>query len=489
MFEKICIFKKFTDVVRLIIIGNRETTMKSNNIFYIFQLLIIFWLACSEKFPDQPNPNAPPETHLSFFTTETLNHGTSRQIIHWWGDDPDGSVIGYFYTWQPELPAPTSLTTGVAGWTFTTANSDTFSLRFTQLDTVFTFQVCAVDDEQQVDPQPARQEFPVLNSPPDVQFIMDTDIPETTMTVASFSWTGTDLDGDDTIQRYEWALDDTLGTWHHLGKKTNFLTLTADSGLTTGDHVFYLRAIDNAGVISQYIRMPQLADECWYVKSPQGKVLLLDDYAPNDGANEFYTAVFDSLGQIYSYWDIKADRDQDEKFDLLPPSVIQFRETLKLFDVVVWFADEAPHLEYAQICLPSFLDAGGKILFSTKFKEFFSEQGDPLDFSPADSLGQNIKRLINGVLVEPTAERPELPILKISSPAGIIPFVKTLIKKPSAREFYRLSSNSLWSGNPPIALENSDKSMVFFALPLHLLNGNKNLGKLIGKIYFEDFGM
>jgi hypothetical protein len=321
-----------------------------------------------------------------------------------------------------------------------------------------------------------------------VNFILESDVPETTFTVASFAWNGSDLDGDDTILRYEWALDDTTATWQPLAHKVNFQTLTADSGLSTGDHVFYLRAIDLAGVASKIIRMPRQETAIWHVKAPIGPVLLLDDYAPEENTNQLYQSILDSLGVRYSWWDIKSDRDKNNKPDLLTASVIPFRETLKLFPVVIWYADETPHLEFAQVSLPEFLLHGGKIIFSTKFAEFFSEQGDPLDFSPADSLGLNIKRLSNGTLILPAANRSDLPTLKVSAKAGIIPFVKTLLKKPSALEYYSLGSSTQWTGLPPVALENADKSMVFFALPLHLLNGNKNLGRLIARIYHSDFG-
>jgi hypothetical protein len=445
------------------------------------------WLACSERFPDEPNSNLAPETHLSFFTMESLNPSTSRQIIHWWGDDPDGKVAGYFYTWDSILAVPAHRNAS-EGWHFTIQNCDTFSLQFSRLDTTFLFRVVAVDDKDLVDPSPARQLFPVFNSPPKVSFIPDSDVPETTFTVASFAWKATDLDGDETIQQYEWALDDTLAKWHPLDGKTNFLTLTADSGLQAGAHAFYLRANDNAGARSKIIRMPKLSTKYWFVREPRGPILLLDDYSPVDQANQLYSAILDSLGFNFTWWDIKTDRDRNNRPDLLPPSVLTFKETLKLFQLIIWYADESPQLEYAQICLPAYVAGGGKVLFSTRFKEFFTEQGDPLDFSPADSLGLNIKRVMNGTLIQP-APILNLPVLKVQTTAGIIPFVKTLIKKPSAIQLYQLEKNSQWPGNPDIALESADKSLIFFALPVHLLNGNQNAGRVLSILIKDHLGV
>ncbi|MBN2091984.1 hypothetical protein JW964_20370, partial [candidate division KSB1 bacterium] len=409
------------------------------------------------------------------------------QILHWWGDDPNGKVAGFFYTWDSTLTIPANRN-AASGWYFTTQNSDTFSLRFNRLDTTFLFRVVAVDDEDFTDPSPARQLFPVFNSPPKVSFIPDSDVPETTFTVASFAWKATDLDGDETIQQYEWTLDDTLETWHPLSPKNNFLTLTADSGLKSGSHAFYLRATDNAGVRSQIIRMPSLPTDKWIVQEPQGKILLLDDYSPVDGGTQFYISVMDSLGLSYTHWDIKADRDRDTRPDLLPPSVLTFKETLRLFKLVVWYGDESPKLEYAQISIPDYVNQGGKVLFSTRFKEFFTEQGDPLDFSPADSLGLNIKRILNGTQIQPLPFQ-NLPTLKVQTTAGIIPFVKTLIKKPSAIQVYQLESNTQWPGNPDIALESADKSLIFFALPIHLLDGNRNARRMLSLLLSDHLGV
>ena len=57
-------------------------------------IFLLFLLSCSEKFPDNPIPNKPPETFISIFSTNELNPTISKQTIHWWGDDPDGVTIG-----------------------------------------------------------------------------------------------------------------------------------------------------------------------------------------------------------------------------------------------------------------------------------------------------------------------------------------------------------------------------------------------------------
>ena len=45
------------------------------------------------------------------FTTIT----TSRQVLHWWGEDADGQVLGYYYKWSSD-----------SSWTYTDLESGTF---------------------------------------------------------------------------------------------------------------------------------------------------------------------------------------------------------------------------------------------------------------------------------------------------------------------------------------------------------------------------
>jgi len=98
-------------------------------IFSITLAVVLLSLAACNLFhpplPPSTAENLPPETHISFFyhpdttlgpgdywvnkgdTTwvlDTLVMGldttVSVQEIHWWGDDPDGNVIGYYYRWS-----------------------------------------------------------------------------------------------------------------------------------------------------------------------------------------------------------------------------------------------------------------------------------------------------------------------------------------------------------------------------------------------------
>ena len=132
--------------------------------FYIYLITAVaFIVGCSFDDPfgnrreSKPLGNLPPDTHLYLHVDQekvteydTLKTGEiientytvgldttpSRQILHWWGDDPDGKVVGYFYQWDYETQP-----------TYTTAESDTFYVPIRTKYDEFSFKVWAVDDK------------------------------------------------------------------------------------------------------------------------------------------------------------------------------------------------------------------------------------------------------------------------------------------------------------------------------------------------------
>ncbi len=455
---------------------------KSFLLFYLF----IFFICCSDRVTDAPKENQPPETHLFLQPDNDLATSTSRQILHWSGDDPDGRVVGFVHTFDSRAPEITAWQTGTTDlfWTFTASNRDTFSLRFGGKDTVFVFRIKAVDDQGAADPTSASQRFPVKNSPPVVNFASGTEIPDTTFTVATFAWIGSDLDGDNTIARYEYVLDNPNGAWKQLSPATTNLTLKQSDGLTPGQHILYLRALDIAGTSSPIVRMPATGNG-WMVIPPVGRYLVIDDFLGEAAATAFYRTTLDTLVRAYSVLRIK---------DKPAPQRLLFQETLFLFDRVIWYADSQPNLELAGIVLPAFLSRGGKVIFSTLFAQFFSQQGDPLAFSPVDSVKlivtndatpREVTRILNNRLINPASARPALDTLRIGA---VVTFVKEVVPKPTATVLYRLQASSEWRGQPVLAVEDATHSFVFFAIPIHRLDGNRNAGRMLRRIFTAVFG-
>lgn len=444
-------------------------------------LLLIFWAGCSKDFADNPSSNQPPKTFLSVFSSNQLNPTTSRQTFHWWGDDPDGTLSGFIYTfnknaesvqqWDSSNPA--------ADWIFTSETEETFVLSLGGNDTLYTFWVKAVDDQGATDPQGATQDFTIVNSRPSVEFPVGTDVPDTTFTVANFVWRGTDQDGDDSIARYEYVLDDTTdpGAWLFVDSKQSSITLTEAEGLTEGDHTLYLRAVDIAGAMSRIISMPRTPTEHWYVKRPQSNFLIIDDYNVADNTDTFLQSQIRAIVGTVDIWNIKSNGGALE-----PPSSIAFTQTLALFDKVFWYADPGPNLEKAQASIPAYLEGGGKVLMSTSFQEFSSNQGDPLDFSPVDSLGLKITRLTRNQLIHPDSSliAEGLPELQVN--VAIIPNVFPLSPKVTSRVLYRLPEDAGWQGRPAMAVVDAQDTFIFFGLPLASLNAQQTVPQLLEKL-------
>lgn len=250
-------------------------------IIAICSLLLIF-LSCRKEFPVQPRANQPPKTFLWLFPDSTIAPGVSKQRIHWWGEDPDGIVVGYLLaiaklkTPVKGIPKPDTI-----GWTWTTRNDTLLSFPLVTVRDTFTVFVRAVDNTlgasllegsrirftpspywdkndngifdstdqplplllSAVDTGAAKLGMPIRNSPPKVDFVNDPNDPtkklqqpETTFTAATFAWVGSDLDGDETITHYRIALNNPLDSsrWVSLPRSDTLITLFVPRGRSDG---------------------------------------------------------------------------------------------------------------------------------------------------------------------------------------------------------------------------------------------------------------
>lgn len=346
--------------------------------YYIILFISAVVLYSCTEIPEGVNTNQPPETYLSLFPDSIISPHITRVKITWWGNDIDGLIKGYRFSFDS------------TNWSYTEKNDSTFQLVISGNDSTFRFWVAAVDDKGNIDPTPATNLYPVFNSPPSVQFNAGTEIPDTTFTVATFSWTGTDPDGDASIDKYYWAVNDT-STWNELPSTTTSLTIRENNGIVPAqNNKLYLKAKDIAGIFSPVVKMPD-TNRSWYVKPVIGRVLLINDYfrtAPSDvgQAVQFYQESLDTIQ--YSKLDIKVNNGGNI------PKIINpmFIETLKLFRCVVWFANrgnntsDIANFDLAQQSLPFYIASGGKVFFSTGFPDNITSQGNIINFAPVDSL-------------------------------------------------------------------------------------------------------
>jgi hypothetical protein len=449
----------------------------------------IIFISCTEEITGNLTQNKPPETSV-FVQADSLNLTLSLQTIYWDGRDEDGFVIGFYYTWE-ENPQP-------GDWIWTTKRSETFPLQISGTDTTYTFRIKAVDNDSIEDPTPAEQVFPIKNSHPEISWTSLSQIPDTTFTIAAFSWNASDLDGDTTIALFEYSLDDTLN-WNTIEGFRRRLILNADSGLTVGDHSFFIRAVDVAGAKSPIIKMPENPNANWHVQAPRGRYLLIDDFEDESSSNNFpdafYRSLLDTLlpqfGDEYSYWNI------EEQF---PTSVIQFTETLKEFERIIWYADfiqqSDPRFIGAQIAIPEFRSGGGKLIYTVKFNQGFGAQGDPLGFTPVDSLGDDFRIFNNSLYYsDPDFQNqfptlPILPELRSSNQFALFGLL-ALIPKATSVPMYYYDDANLQDDPLFVLIGQNDNSgqydFVFAGTPLNQLNGNANVGELFRIILDQIF--
>ena len=511
----------------------------------LFTIGIISFYSCSEEFPDQPNGNSPPNTEMFLYPDSTVSQQPSRLTVHWWGDDPDGLIVGYYFKWE-----------GIdTRWTFTTKNDSIFSLPIGSSDTTYNFLVSAVDaqgndkydsqvfqngidfgtepfidennndvfDEGEfyydlglIDPTPASTLFPIRNSAPVLSWNELSFLPDTSFPVVTIAWNASDLDGDESITNIKIALNDT----------NNFVSLPGSVRLVTlrginfnssnpeveilinaspqnihpeklqgllldSDNRIFIRASDLSGASSEIIQLPD-SSSTWYVKKPKGEVLIFDDYRSSTSdlqAAQFYNQTFSTInGNVLA--------GKFDVFDLAKNSIafesVTLLETIKLFKYVFWYSASNPRLDLLNIVTEKYNQAGGKIAFSMTFQDssstFLFDLSSLQGFLPIDSVSRILGNgfLLLGADIIPSTQN-DFPVLEtsvtISSVRSYTP--NSII----AERIYDLfDRNGVGLGN--IAFRTTTKNLFFVGMPLHQCNGGPaNVPALLSKIFFEDFGV
>jgi hypothetical protein len=479
----------------------KATSLRVGYLLTGFFLLALLSLpGCTKHFSSTKYGNIPPETFVAAYpfhdSTQTgeFNPQTSRLELHWWATDADGLVSGYIITFNRRV------------WTFTAKNDSVFALPLFTKDTTYTFSVAAIDngftgslkegdtvaftdkngngvwDKGEVfprlggavDPNPPSIKFPIANSPPSVAFVMNggqfstrSDIPDTTFTVASFGWEGSDIDGDNTITNYYIALNDTssAASWVQLPAGARFVTIearTSEASTDTstvscdiyantypamsytplkatlpnmklnGNNIFYLRAKDVADAYSPAIRMPDTT-HTWFVKKPKGSVLIVNDYGSQDQSLSFYEGVFDdvnggSLRGKYDVWDIRSGMTptSPKKGNLVQPCIVpSFQETLKLYKYIFWYSADYKDFDIAQAAIPGYRSAGGKIFFSYYALDTTADQS-ALSQQLGDFSG-SVDSVMVSILKGPSSSsRPISSTGFVFSGASVIPYDSTV---------------------------------------------------------------
>lgn len=432
------------------------------SIIIITGIFVSAFNSCSETI--QGNAELlPPQTYLTLFPDSIISPGSTTRKISWWGDSPNGFIEGFRISFDS------------INWGYTTRTDSTFVFTISGQDSTFRIWVAAVDNNGMVDPTPASNLYPVVNSSPTVIFDPSTNIPDSTFPVATFKWIGTDPDGDNTIKRYWWSLNDTIN-WRSVPGTINLMTLTVDSGLVlNSNNILYLRAEDNAGSYSGIARMPD-TNAHWYVKENKSRVLLIKDVPLSEGnaALEFFSQAMDTVD--FDVLDIKVNNGS------LIPKIINpmFIETLKLYDVVIWSANRGgtgsdANFDLANSSLPFYHQAGGKVFFTTGFPTSVNQtQGNFIDFAPIDSISQCIRPFVLSGTSLINVDQG-YPVLTNQSP---VISVRALYVQPNVPVIYNLPVSATCQVDQ-VCIKNSiaNPNIVFMSVPVYFFNSDMNASK------------
>jgi hypothetical protein len=520
--------------------------MKEHNtkkLIIIFSLFVLPWItSCDIENPflkekkSEGYLNQSPETYLflffksdTFTVQDTLSDGeepvivtdtiittldttSSCQVLHWWGEDPDGEVIGYYYKWNYD-----------DSLTFTAAESETFFVPIRQRYDLFDFQVQAVDDDSLADPTPAKLTFPVYNTPPHIEFRLKSNpsappgnpnVTSYTFPTRTFVWDASDADGNQTITRILWALNDT-SNWNIIEKDEygvlpDRITLTE---LELGEHIFFAKAQDVAMAESNLIMFPDTTDDevpnHWVVKPVLGNVLLVDDFAQdqiNKTTQRFYTDILRQvLSDTFSIWEIGSSTKKEGQMPVnmenaIPYTLTDIEATFSYFDKVIWFSHMGrTHLTEAGLAITRYVKKGGKI-FITNGNEVYPDT--TWTFTDLDSVFRLNPggRLLTGVEIwadfgddelnnELTLEIGQLIGNRVSA---LIPgktqgtSVVYVMEHPDSTDI-----PVPYSGTPSVGVkykpEFIEGESIYFSLPLHYCDGRENVKELLGYILNKEF--
>lgn len=446
----------------------------------------VFISSCNDPATG-PNNHIPPQTFLSVFSMpgDTLAPGKTVKKISWWGDSPNGYVVGFKISFDS------------LNWGYTTQNDSTFIFSLAGQDSTFKMWVASVDDKGIIDPTPASNKYPVVNSAPSMIFDPALTLPDTIFPIATVKWIGTDPDGDNTIIKYWYSINDTLN-FKPLPGNINIMTLTRDSGLVSGNRCIFMKAQDNALAFSPIVRMPQDSTKYLYVKNVTSKILLIKDMPVNEmsDANIYLNQVMDTIH--CDVLDIKSNGGK------LIPKIINpmFIETLKLFKIVMWIANRSdnaqnpekdPNLNLAQNSLPYYINAGGKLFWSSGFPNVTVIQGSLFNFAPIDSIKVNcFIPVLLGMDTTFLLNYNSYPKLRINNVSTIIAGTKGFYPSINSQTIYKILPRGTCTNDTiTVGIKSpiNNPNLVFFLMPIYYLNGNVSASKqFMNQVLINEFG-
>lgn len=481
----------------------------------------LFLASCDAGFDGNFKENQAPRT---FLTVNEINlpdgvRLVSQINISWWGDDPDGYIVGYEFRIGDDDSQP---------WNFTTRTDSLFVLPIEEgnLDADVRFTVRAVDNEGAVDPEPPSLVFPIRNSPPNIRFRTLETPPDSTFRVFSFGWQASDPDGDANLNRIELAINDTT-SWQSVSPDVSFITVRVDDTVSpatsqvflgralntsdlsfdsinvNGDNTFYIRAVDNAGAIS-----PTISYE-WYIKQQTSRVLVLNDIQ-GDGNFQVIQQHFNLLRNVgidqFDFMNITDGVTTGGQRVVLSSAFPDrslgnptINTMLAEWDHIYWVSNNLfRNIGYALELTVRFFENGGTMFINIPTSDLPSD--NPLfQFLPFQRMeilpsGQQSFFIANNSMIIPTEFVSNPPVLQfrrnLLSYYPVIPFGETvpLFEADFKTRAAVTGFINDFNGSKLISATNPDESILFFGIDLREFTAASDLTRLIEITCIEILG-
>lgn len=331
----------------------------SRRLLVLAGLLAVFAACTNEPFDPDSLENMPPVARISVDHGDSLAATSYNEArFAWSGSDQDGFVVGFWVsieTNDDEFAAP---------WIYTT-DDDTVATWTTREDgtIVPVLSVVAVDDRGALS-DTARVAFPLVNSPPVLEYGEDFEPPAASLGAADFDLFTFDVDGDDTLEdfveyRYAgsdpdvvFAADDSTADpalgWVKADRPRRGFRLRLRS-IPPGDpddgdrQTVYMRVRDVAGAAT-------VLEHTWVVPPIRGSVLVVDDDSRDTLSRD---AFFEAAVQAHfgDQWTRVAAAGLAGD-----PEVVQ--ASLEAFDTILWYVQrqgKGANIEAVHEALETFL--------------------------------------------------------------------------------------------------------------------------------------
>jgi hypothetical protein len=311
--------------------------------------------------------------------------------LHWDGEDNDGYIDGYEYRYiTHRVFMGDSI---VQEWKFTKETSLTIPFLSDDELNRQVFQVRAIDNNGQADPEPAQKEFYTVKTIfPESQIIYPI-ANETYFVVDQTTdwWEGVRLDykasdRDGEVVEYAWSVDG--GDWHWTEDTTVIVTPDMFKAPLTGEHTLKVISRDNTNLVDPVgheIKIELVRPTL------EKKILIIDATTesnfPGGLTNKANDAQVDSFyAEIYpgsDQWDYAAKKG-------MPPV-----EVLGQYKLIVWHSDDLPFTQPHAIAshtqqIKDYLNVGGNIIIGgwRILKSFAWTDNFPKTFEPESFVNE-----------------------------------------------------------------------------------------------------